>query len=116
MFGFGVQILHTDDGKVVALDCEGVGTAAQHLDLAWLVRLDPDGCIRLADVAKQRSHPHLGHSPIMPDRRFPDCQMGDVAALLGEIVGRKNLLTGDAISEDYTHDEALTATPKTPRP
>jgi glycolate oxidase len=40
--------------------------------------------------------------------------MGDVAARLAEIVGDKNLLTGDAISEDYAHDEALTATPQKP--
>jgi glycolate oxidase len=40
--------------------------------------------------------------------------MGDVAARLAEIVGDKNVLTGDAVSEDYTHDEALTATPQRP--
>jgi len=40
--------------------------------------------------------------------------MGDVAARLAEIVGDKNLLIGDAISEDYAHDEALTATPQKP--
>ena len=40
--------------------------------------------------------------------------MGDVAARLAEIVGDKNLLIGDAISEDYAHDEALSATPQKP--
>ena len=40
--------------------------------------------------------------------------MGDVAARLAEIVGDKNLLIGDAISEDYGLDEALTATPQKP--
>lgn len=40
--------------------------------------------------------------------------MGDGASRLAEIVGEKNLLVGDAISEDYTHDEALTATPQKP--
>ncbi len=40
--------------------------------------------------------------------------MGDVAARLAEIVGDKNLLTGEAISEDYAHDEALTASPQKP--
>ena len=40
--------------------------------------------------------------------------MADVATRLAEIVGDKNLLIGDAISEDYTHDEALTATPQKP--
>jgi len=38
----------------------------------------------------------------------------DVAAQLGEIVGDKNILIGDAISEDYAHDEALSATPQKP--
>src|SRR5581483_10320725 len=40
--------------------------------------------------------------------------MTDVAARLIEIVGERNLLTGDEIIEDYTHDEALTATPASP--
>ncbi|HKN51708.1 MAG TPA: FAD-binding oxidoreductase, partial [Amycolatopsis sp.] len=40
--------------------------------------------------------------------------MGDVAARLAEIVGDKNLLAGEAISEDYAHDEALTAEPQKP--
>ena len=40
--------------------------------------------------------------------------MGDVAKQLAEIVGDKNLLTGDAVSEDYAHDEALGATPQKP--
>jgi glycolate dehydrogenase FAD-linked subunit len=40
--------------------------------------------------------------------------MGDVAARLAEIVGDKYLLSGDAISEDYAHDEALTGTPQKP--
>lgn len=40
--------------------------------------------------------------------------MGDVAARLAEIVGDKHLLTGDAISEDYAHDEALTIPPQKP--
>ncbi len=40
--------------------------------------------------------------------------MGGVEAQFAEIVGDKNMLTGDAISEDYTHDEALTATPQKP--
>jgi glycolate oxidase len=40
--------------------------------------------------------------------------MGDIAVRLAEIVGDKNLLTGDAISEDYGHDEALSATPQKP--
>jgi glycolate oxidase len=40
--------------------------------------------------------------------------MADVAAQLAEIVGDKNLLTGDAISEDYAHDEALTTTAQKP--
>ena len=34
--------------------------------------------------------------------------MADIAARLGEIVGAAHVLTGDAIGDDYTHDEALT--------
>ena len=41
-------------------------------------------------------------------------QVTDVAAQLAEIVGDKNILIGDAISEDYAHDEALSATPQKP--
>lgn len=33
--------------------------------------------------------------------------MDDVATRLAEIVGARNLLSGDAVSEDYSHDEAL---------
>jgi glycolate oxidase len=40
--------------------------------------------------------------------------MDDVATRLAKIVGDRNLLTGDAISEDYTHDEALTEAPQKP--
>jgi glycolate oxidase len=40
--------------------------------------------------------------------------MGDLVAALADIVGTGNVLTGDAISEDLTHDEALTATPVVP--
>jgi glycolate oxidase len=39
--------------------------------------------------------------------------MADVAALVA-IVGAEHVLTDDAISDDYTHDEALTATPQAP--
>lgn len=35
--------------------------------------------------------------------------MSDMTARFSEIVGRHNLLTGDAIPEDYWHDEVLTA-------
>ncbi|MBB5852611.1 FAD-binding oxidoreductase [Amycolatopsis umgeniensis] len=40
--------------------------------------------------------------------------MGDVAARFAEIVGDTNLLAGEAIPEDYAHDEALTITPRRP--
>src|SRR3954452_9612511 len=43
-----------------------------------------------------------------------EAAMGDGATQLAEIVGQGNLLVGDAISEAYTHDEALTATPRKP--
>ncbi|MFC9252470.1 FAD-binding oxidoreductase [Amycolatopsis thailandensis] len=40
--------------------------------------------------------------------------MGDVAARFAEIVGDTNLLSGEAIPEDYAHDEALTVGPQQP--
>lgn len=40
--------------------------------------------------------------------------MADMAARLEEIVGAGHVLTGDAIGEDYTHDEALSTEPVTP--
>jgi glycolate oxidase len=40
--------------------------------------------------------------------------MSDVAARFAEIVGEHNLLTGDAIPEDYWHDEVLTTGPQKP--
>ena len=40
--------------------------------------------------------------------------MSDITARLSEIVGDHNLLTGDAIPEDYFHDEVLTTAPQTP--
>ncbi|MBA2326989.1 MAG: FAD-binding protein [Actinobacteria bacterium] len=40
--------------------------------------------------------------------------MADMTALLAEVVGSEHVLTGEAAGEDYTHDEALTATPEAP--
>ncbi|MER7861990.1 FAD-linked oxidase C-terminal domain-containing protein [Amycolatopsis japonica] len=40
--------------------------------------------------------------------------MGDVAARFAEIVGDANLLSGEAIPEDYAHDEALTTAAQRP--
>ncbi|OBK74808.1 FAD-binding oxidoreductase [Mycobacterium sp. 1165178.9] len=40
--------------------------------------------------------------------------MTDMTARFAEIVGEHNLLTGDAISEDYSHDEVLTKPPQKP--
>jgi glycolate oxidase len=40
--------------------------------------------------------------------------VGDIAEALAEIVGTDNVLVGDAIHEDYTRDEALTAAPCKP--
>jgi glycolate oxidase len=40
--------------------------------------------------------------------------MADIAARLGEIVGAGHVLSGDAIGEDYTHDETLTVEPTRP--
>src|SRR2546421_795292 len=40
--------------------------------------------------------------------------MADIGARLAEIVGAEHVLTGAAVSEDYAHDEALTAEPVLP--
>jgi glycolate oxidase len=40
--------------------------------------------------------------------------MGDIGDLLTDVVGADHVMTGDAISDSYTHDEALTATPVVP--
>jgi glycolate oxidase len=40
--------------------------------------------------------------------------MGDVIERLAEVVPAERLLAGDAIGEDYTHDECLTVAPVTP--
>lgn len=41
--------------------------------------------------------------------------MADIGARLAEIVGAGHVHSGDAISEDYAHDEALTVEPVLPR-
>jgi glycolate oxidase len=40
--------------------------------------------------------------------------MGDLVERLVEVVGRDNVRTGTEVHDDYTHDEALTATPVVP--
>jgi glycolate oxidase len=40
--------------------------------------------------------------------------MADIVSLLESAVGASNVVTGDAIPDDYTHDEALTAAPVRP--
>jgi glycolate oxidase len=40
--------------------------------------------------------------------------MADMAARLEDIVGAGHVLTGDAVGDDYTHDETLTAEPVRP--
>src|SRR4051812_45209552 len=37
--------------------------------------------------------------------------MSDIAERLAEVIGARHVLTGEAAGEDYTHDEAVTATP-----
>lgn len=44
----------------------------------------------------------------------PSASEIDVAAAFATVVGENHLLIGDAINEDYTHDEALTAHPGRP--
>ena len=40
--------------------------------------------------------------------------MGDLISALADIVGGADVVSGESISDDLTHDEALTATPVTP--
>jgi glycolate oxidase len=40
--------------------------------------------------------------------------VGDLGERLSAVVGAENVLLGDAITEELTHDEALTATPQVP--
>ena len=40
--------------------------------------------------------------------------MGDIVGLLAEIVGPDHVVAGDDISDDYSHDESLTAVPVLP--
>src|SRR6201993_2241380 len=40
--------------------------------------------------------------------------MSDMTARFAEVVGTHNLLTGDAIPNDYFHDEVLTTAPQKP--
>ena len=40
--------------------------------------------------------------------------MTDVTALLGEAVGAGRVLAGEAVSDDWFHDEALGAVPQAP--
>lgn len=40
--------------------------------------------------------------------------MADLASALEEVVGSANVLAGDSITEDYTHDETLSVEPVTP--
>jgi glycolate oxidase len=40
--------------------------------------------------------------------------MADIATRLEQIVGAEHVLSGDAVGEDYTHDETLTAEPTRP--
>ena len=40
--------------------------------------------------------------------------MADITGLLAEVVGPGNVVAGDDVSDDYSHDEALTVTPTRP--
>jgi glycolate dehydrogenase FAD-linked subunit len=40
--------------------------------------------------------------------------MADIVGLLNDVVGPENVVTGDAISDDYSHDEALTVSAQRP--
>jgi glycolate oxidase len=41
-------------------------------------------------------------------------ESADLVARLAEVVGGDHVLAGEAVKDDYTHDEALTATPRRP--
>src|ERR1017187_3493483 len=64
----------------------------------------------------------LGHGPTLVTGRnsvawgapLSRSTMGDITDLLVDVVGAGHVMIGDAISPDYTHDEALTATPVVP--
>jgi glycolate oxidase len=43
-----------------------------------------------------------------------DADIADIAGLFSPLVGPGGVLTGDAVKDDYSHDEALTATPQAP--
>jgi glycolate oxidase len=45
---------------------------------------------------------------------FEEDTMADLASALADVVGRGQLLEGEEISDDYGHDEALTAVPQRP--
>ena len=67
MLDAGIELLEADDREMMALDVEGLGRPAQYLDARTrCVGLDPDRRVGTADMAQQRSHPHLGHTAIMP--------------------------------------------------
>ena len=57
----GLETGDRDEGEMVTLDREGGRLRAQDLDLARLVRLDPDGRLALADEAQHRAHDHFSH-------------------------------------------------------
>ena len=51
----GLKAVDDDQGEVVPFNAECLLATAEHLDLAGLVGLDPDGRVRGPDVTQQRS-------------------------------------------------------------
>ena len=47
---------------MVSLDPEGAGAVAEHLDLAWPVRLDPQDGLLVRDVSQDGTKKKLGHA------------------------------------------------------
>ena len=64
----GSRLFDPDQGEVVAFDREGRLAAAEHLDLAGLAGLDPDGRLRFGDVAQQRAEQEIGHLANLPSQ------------------------------------------------
>src|SRR6201999_2854857 len=88
-----------------------------------------DGGVHPLDTARSRANgvrrhstdDRLQHSPAVRRRgRRPAPPaiarpaMSDITAQFTDIVGDHHLLTGDAIPEDYWHDEVITKPPQRP--
>ena len=53
---------------MVPIDRERRISRAQHLDLAWPIRLDPHGRLLRVDESQHRAQHELAHAPSVPGR------------------------------------------------